>query len=196
MTDFRELCQQFVDAVGQLTSHGDSVRGPGHRLILTVDVGHLETGGKEQSTASCIIELRDTLSLTREALSALEQRVGEAAEEFNEHAHSNCFCLDAICRRLDKLEAAAAPRGEAPPPAGSLGEREQWLEDCVRRQYDRSGAPFPDGHPRQPMENPPEPAGSLVEVVALALAQVADPVQNNVEAMELAVKALQEGADG
>jgi hypothetical protein len=42
MSDLRELCQQFVDAVDQLTSHGDSVRGPGHRLILTVDVDHLE----------------------------------------------------------------------------------------------------------------------------------------------------------
>jgi len=40
--DFRDLCQQFVDAVDQLTSHGDSPNGPGHRLILTVDVDHLE----------------------------------------------------------------------------------------------------------------------------------------------------------
>ena len=40
--DFRALCAEFVAAVGQLTSHGDSPAGPGHRLILTVDVDELE----------------------------------------------------------------------------------------------------------------------------------------------------------
>jgi len=39
---FRDLCKQFVEAVDQLTSHGDSASGPGHRLILTVDVDSLE----------------------------------------------------------------------------------------------------------------------------------------------------------
>ena len=40
--DYRDLCQQFIDAVDQLTSHGNSTNGPGHRLILTVDVDNLE----------------------------------------------------------------------------------------------------------------------------------------------------------
>jgi hypothetical protein len=63
---------------------------------------------------------------------------------------------------------SAAPAAAPAPPAGSLGEREQWMADCVRRRYDRSGAPFPEGHPRQPMEA--EPAMSLVEVVHNAIA--------------------------
>jgi hypothetical protein len=40
--DYRALCAEFVSAVGQLTSHGDSPAGPGHRLILTADVDELE----------------------------------------------------------------------------------------------------------------------------------------------------------
>jgi hypothetical protein len=40
--DYRALCAEFVSAVGHLTSHGDSPAGPGHRLILTVDIDELE----------------------------------------------------------------------------------------------------------------------------------------------------------
>jgi hypothetical protein len=33
---------RLLEAIDRLTSHGDSPNGPGHRLILTVDVDELE----------------------------------------------------------------------------------------------------------------------------------------------------------
>jgi hypothetical protein len=39
MTNWTE---RLIEAIDRLTSHGDSPNGPGHRLILTVDVDELE----------------------------------------------------------------------------------------------------------------------------------------------------------
>ena len=64
---------------------------------------------------SCILELRDTLSLTREALAALEQRVG-ALEELTTTALADV--ADAFERAAQQITPAAAPS----PPSGSLVE--------------------------------------------------------------------------
>jgi hypothetical protein len=41
----------LLEAIDRLTSHGDSPNGPGHRLILTVDVDELERLAAEARTA-------------------------------------------------------------------------------------------------------------------------------------------------
>jgi hypothetical protein len=48
MTNWTE---RLLEAIDRLTSHGDSPNGPGHRLILTVDVDELERLAAEARTA-------------------------------------------------------------------------------------------------------------------------------------------------
>jgi hypothetical protein len=48
MTNWTE---RLLEAIDRLTSHGDSPHGPGHRLILTVDVDELERLAAEARTA-------------------------------------------------------------------------------------------------------------------------------------------------
>ena len=60
--DYRALCAELVSAVGQLTSHGDSPAGPGHRLILTADVDELEeiaTRARAMLAASEVVGVTD-----------------------------------------------------------------------------------------------------------------------------------------
>jgi hypothetical protein len=48
MTNWTE---RLLEAIDRLTSHGDSPNGPGHRLILTVDVDELERLAAEARAA-------------------------------------------------------------------------------------------------------------------------------------------------
>jgi hypothetical protein len=66
------------------------------------------------STDHCVLELRDRVEALE--LGGLEQ------------AESQRFCVDAIVRRLEKLEADAAMTGKLQArPADSLVQRVQWV---------------------------------------------------------------------
>jgi len=135
---FRDLCQQFVDAVDQLTSHGDSPNGPGHRLILTVDVDHLEELADsaraelaKQATAPSDEELRALYYSTPNFEAAVREALARWGLTADAQAAADAE-LEGVCSTILSQEWFADPtfriaqlrRARRPAPAIPLKKAE------------------------------------------------------------------------
>jgi hypothetical protein len=116
MTNWTE---RLLEAIDRLTSHGDSPNGPGHRLILTVDVDELER-------------------LAAEARTALAQPEPEVAGPITDGRPMNQSYWLALLRhdayaasfqsvdqyRSALIERASSPRAQPEPEGVGLGDEE------------------------------------------------------------------------
>jgi hypothetical protein len=154
--DFRDLCQQFVDAVDQLTSHGDSPNGPGHRLILTVDVDHLEeladSARAELAKEAAVREALARWGLTADAQAAadaeLEQATAPSDEELRALYYSTpnfeAAVREALARWGLTADAQAAADAELEGVCSTILSQE-WFADPTFRiaQLRRARRPAP-----------------------------------------------------
>jgi hypothetical protein len=121
MTNWTE---RLLEAIDRLTSHGDSPNGPGHRLILTVDVDELERLAAEARTALAQPEpegpsgekltwLWNHLQVSRRQLMALRGEYCLDDTDYQQFAHS-------VLRQWGRPTIEPVPVAERP------WEREGW----------------------------------------------------------------------
>lgn len=87
MTDYKQLCAEFVSAVDGLLSPGESPANPGQRLILTVHVEDLGALADRARAALAEPDLKtptdkELTELYRKSYYECENRQGDAAQVF------------------------------------------------------------------------------------------------------------------
>jgi hypothetical protein len=127
MTNWTE---RLIEAIDRLTSHGDSPNGPGHRLILTVDVDELERLAAEARTALAQPE-PEPVGEAKELVDWLNASAREWADLGEYDEGSKCH------RAADILTRYAHPTTEPVPVAERLpGPTMKEVSDWVARQDD------------------------------------------------------------
>jgi hypothetical protein len=124
MTNWTE---RLLEAIDRLTSHGDSPNGPGHRLILTVDVDELERLAAEARAALAQPEPEGVT----ERIASIATAVRECAFGWEPTARliGNVCAEDVadLCGAI--LTHYARPTIEPVPVAEGPWEREGWCDE-------------------------------------------------------------------
>jgi hypothetical protein len=119
MTNWTE---RLLEAIDRLTSHGDSPHGPGHRLILTVDVDELERLAAEARAALAQPEPEGVTARELQWPPSVAQGCHEAAAE----AEPGSPMQQLLVAAGDLLENYARPTIEPVP----IAERLPGPKDC------------------------------------------------------------------
>ena len=147
MTNWTE---RLLEAIDRLTSHGDSPNGPGHRLILTVDVDELERLAAEARTA---LAQHEPEGLTDEEIAkcliaaGVDAMEGESDgtnrmywEGWHEQIIAGSRAVIAVDRaRWARPTIEPVPVDEQPEPEGVTEEQWDAIKDRLWSQYETHG---------------------------------------------------------
>lgn len=118
MTDTRDLIQRLVDGIDALTSHGEVE--PGRRLLLTVDVEHLEELATEARAYLAAPE--PATGPAEEEWEAVKERLWDQFRTVGYQGEQFVYDLD-FDAALDGVRQALARCGHHPPQPIPLSER-------------------------------------------------------------------------